>query len=267
MGVVYEAVELGLDRVVGLKVIAPELAADAAFRERFVAESRVAASIDHPNVVPIFRAGEEEGRLFVAMRFVEGDDLGTLVRREGPMAPERAVRIVAQVAAALDAAHVRSLVHRDVKPANVLITADDHVYLTDFGLAKNVTMAAGRTRAGIVVGTPDYLAPEQIRAMRSVRGRTSMRSGACCSSCSQGGWCSRTTRSRRRCGRISPSGRRRHRRCATMFRARSTKSCASRLPSAARAIRVRVGTRGCGARSGRAEGIAERAGAAGRAHG
>ena len=163
MGVVYEAVEVALDRVVALKVITPELAADVEFRKRFVEESRVAASIDHPNVVPIFQAGEDGGRLFLAMRLVEGDDLATLVRRDGPLAPERAARIVAQVAAALDAAHGRSLVHRDIKPANVLIDAGDHAYLTDFGLAKHVAMAAGPTRTGIVVGTPDFLAPEQIR--------------------------------------------------------------------------------------------------------
>src|SRR4051794_4522495 len=162
MGVVYEAVELALDRVVAFKVIAPGLAADDDFRERFVTESRVAASIDHPNVVPIFQAGDDHGVLFLAMRFVTGDDLGTIVRRDGPLDPVRAARVVAHVAGALDAAHRRRLVHRDVKPANVLIDEDGHVYLTDFGLAK-LDAAGGQTRTGFVVGTPDYFAPEQIR--------------------------------------------------------------------------------------------------------
>src|SRR4051812_8707193 len=161
MGVVYEAVELALDRLVALKVIAPGLAADDEFRERFVAESRVAASIDHPNVVPIFQAGEDQGVLFLAMRLVSGDDLGTIVRRDGPLELERAAGVVADVAGALDAAHRRHLVHRDVKPANVLIDEDGHVYLTDFGLAK-VDAAGGHTRTGFMVGTPDYFAPEQI---------------------------------------------------------------------------------------------------------
>ena len=162
MGLVYEAVELGLGRTVALKVIAPELAGDGEFRKRFVAEARVAASIDHPNVLPIYGAGEDDGVLFLAMRLVVGDDLGAIVRREGPLAPERAAAIVMQVAHALDAAHGRGLVHRDVKPANVLV-ADSHAYLTDFGLAKEFAQHGGRTRTGVVVGTPDYLAPEQIR--------------------------------------------------------------------------------------------------------
>jgi hypothetical protein len=163
MGVVYEAVELALERSVALKVIAPELASDPGFRERFVAEARVAASIDHPNVLPVFGAGEDDGVLFLAMRFVAGDDLGTLVRRGGPLTPARAAAIVVQVGAALDAAHGRRLVHRDVKPANVLVAAGDHAYLTDFGLVRDLDVTAGRTRTGVVLGTPDYVAPEQIR--------------------------------------------------------------------------------------------------------
>ncbi len=163
MGVVYEAVDESLDRTVALKLIAPELAAEAGFRGRFMTESRIAASLDHPNVVPIFRAGEEDGLLFLAMRFVSGDDLRTLVDREGPLDPERAAAMIAQVAAALDAAHVRGLVHRDVKPANVLVTADGHCYLTDFGLVKDLAATAGVTRTGEVLGTLDYVAPERIQ--------------------------------------------------------------------------------------------------------
>jgi serine/threonine protein kinase len=163
MGVVYAAVDVALDRPVALKLIAPELAADPGFRRRFIAESRIAASLDHPNVVPIFRAGEEAGVLFLAMRFVAGDDLRTIVERDGPLEPDRAASLVAQVAAALAAAHARGLVHRDVKPANVLVTADDHCYLTDFGLVKDLAATAGPTNTGEVLGTLDYVAPERIQ--------------------------------------------------------------------------------------------------------
>ena len=164
MGVVYRATQLGLGRPVALKLIATELAHDVSFRQRFQRESQIAASIDHPNVIPVYEAGESDGSLFLAMRYVDGTDLGALVGREGRLAPERAVRIVAQIGAALDAAHRRALVHRDVKPANVLLAAEDeHVYLTDFGLTKRTTSAAALTRTGMFVGTLDYCAPEQIR--------------------------------------------------------------------------------------------------------
>jgi serine/threonine-protein kinase len=163
MGVVYAAVDEALDRTVALKVIAPELAAEPGFRERFIAESRIAASLDHPNVVPIFSAGEDDGLLFLAMRFVEGDDLRTLVQRDGPLEPRRAAALMTQVASALDAAHARGLVHRDVKPANVLVGAGDHCYLTDFGLVKDLAATAGVTRTGEVLGTLDYVAPERIQ--------------------------------------------------------------------------------------------------------
>ena len=166
MGVVYKATQILLERVVALKVISPELTDDIAFRERFRRESRLAASIDHPNVIPVYEAGEDRGLLFLAMRFVEGTDLRTEINREGRLPPDRAVDIVRQVAAALDAAHRRGLVHRDVKPANVLLTeAEDegeHAYLTDFGLTKRTTSAGGLTAPGQFVGTPDYVAPEQI---------------------------------------------------------------------------------------------------------
>ena len=163
MGVVYEAVDESLDRTVALKLIAPELAAEPGFRGRFMTESRIAASLDHPNVVPIFRAGEEDGLLFLAMRFVGGDDLRTVVDRDGPFDPARATAVIAQVAAALAAAHERGLVHRDVKPANVLLTPDDHAYLTDFGLVKDLAATTGVTRTGEVLGTLDYVAPERIQ--------------------------------------------------------------------------------------------------------
>jgi serine/threonine protein kinase len=163
MGVVYKAVDESLDRTVALKLIAPELAAEPGFRDRFMTESRIAASLDHPNVVPIYRAGEEDGLLFLAMRFVNGDDLRTLVGRDGPLDASRAAAVIAQVAAALDAAHARELVHRDVKPANILLTADDHAYLTDFGLVKDLAATAGITRTGEVLGTLDYVAPERIQ--------------------------------------------------------------------------------------------------------
>ncbi|WP_309233783.1 protein kinase [Conexibacter sp. W3-3-2] len=166
MGVVYRARQLDLDRTVALKLIAPSLAEDPSFRERFIRESRVAASLDHPNVIPVFSAGEEDGVLYLAMRFVQGDDLRTLVRREGPLSGPRAAQIVRQVGAALDAAHTRGVVHRDVKPANVLLGEGDHAYLTDFGLTKRVDSAGGQTRPGGWVGTLGYVAPEQIRGER-----------------------------------------------------------------------------------------------------
>jgi YVTN family beta-propeller protein len=165
MGVVYRATQLVLQRPVALKLIATEVAHDGSFRERFKRESQLAASIDHPNVIPIYEAGEVDGSLFLAMRYVEGTDLGALVAAEGTLAPARAVGIVAQVAAGLSAAHALGLVHRDVKPANVLIAAgeDEHVYLADFGLTKHASSAPGLTKAGMFVGTLDYSAPEVIR--------------------------------------------------------------------------------------------------------
>jgi len=166
MGVVYRAVQLDLDRAVALKLIAADLAEDSSFRDRFVRESRLAASIDHPNVIPIYYTGEFEGDLYIAMRYVDGSDLRTLVRALGRLEPERAVRIVAQVASALDAAHERGIVHRDVKPANVLLGASDHAYLTDFGLTKRISSHSGNTRAGGWVGTLGFVAPEQIRGER-----------------------------------------------------------------------------------------------------
>jgi ABC-type branched-subunit amino acid transport system substrate-binding protein len=161
MGIVYRAIDLSLERPVALKLIAPELAEDESFRARFLREPRLAASLDHPNVIPIYEAGEHDGQLYLAMRFVEGDDLRSVLDREGKLSPERTLRILAQVAAALDAAHRRALVHRDMKPANVLLDVGDHAYLTDFGITKQ--LGGDSTDTGRLVGTLDYLAPEQIR--------------------------------------------------------------------------------------------------------
>jgi pSer/pThr/pTyr-binding forkhead associated (FHA) protein/tRNA A-37 threonylcarbamoyl transferase component Bud32 len=162
MGVVYRAEELSLQRRVALKVIRPEHSEEARFRERFRRESRAAASIDHPNVIPILEADEEDGTLFITMRLVEGTDLGGLLAAEGPLEPQRAARVVRQVGAALDAAHARGLVHRDIKPANVLLARGDHVYLTDFGLARRQEEPGGLTRKGSIVARAEYVAPEQI---------------------------------------------------------------------------------------------------------
>jgi len=165
MGVVYRANQLSLERPVAVKLIAAEQAEDPVFRERFKSESRIAASIEHANVIPVYDAGEDDGLLFIAMRFVHGCDLGDLLARVGALTPERATRLIAQVAGALDAAHARGLVHRDVKPANVLLTLDEpeHAYLTDFGVAMQRGSHSRITRAGQWVGTLDYLSPEQIR--------------------------------------------------------------------------------------------------------
>src|SRR4051794_2660111 len=180
MGVVYRAVHLALERVVALKLIAPAYAGEPDFRARFVRESRAAASIEHPNVIPIFSAGEDQDVLYISMRFVEGQDLRNLIQSVGALEPRRATRIVAQIAAALDAAHERGLVHRDVKPANVLLTPEEHAYLTDFGLIKRVdgTDATRLSTTGGLVGTAGYVAPEQIRGDR-VDARTDVYSLGC----------------------------------------------------------------------------------------
>ncbi|HEX5620032.1 MAG TPA: protein kinase [Solirubrobacteraceae bacterium] len=178
MGVVYRATQLDLDRTVALKVVAPELLDEERARERFLQESRLAAAIDHPHVIPLYYAGEENGIPYLAMRFVAGDDGRALVRREGPIEPQRAARIVAQVAGALDAAHAAGLVHRDVKPANVLLGPNDHAYLSDFGLSRRVRSISGVTATGQWVGTLDYVAPEQIRG-GSVDARTDVYALGC----------------------------------------------------------------------------------------
>src|SRR3954470_21442490 len=161
MGVVYRAVHLALKRQVALKVIGAEYSEQSEFRERFQRECETAASIQHPRVVPIYHAGEEDGRLYVTMRYVEGSDLSRLLQR-GRLEPRQAAKLIGQVAEGLDAAHQKGIVHRDVKPANVLIDTDGSALLTDFGLTKHVTDRS-LTRDGTFVGTLDYAAPEQFR--------------------------------------------------------------------------------------------------------
>jgi hypothetical protein len=165
MGILYLAIEPGLERRVALKLIAPEAAVEEVFARRFAEESRIAAAIEHPNVVPIYAAGEEEGVPFIAMRFVSGSDLGRRLAAEGRLGPERAVALIAQIGDGLDAIHAAGLVHRDVKPANVLVSGEEgseHAYITDFGVARNVATESGLTQTGRFVGTLDYVAPEQI---------------------------------------------------------------------------------------------------------
>jgi len=163
MGTVHLARDRRLGRRVALKVLPPEYAHDAVFRERFLREQRTTAALEHPAVVPVYDAGEADGRLYLAMRHVEGTDLRRLIDDEGPLDPVAAVRLLSPVAGALDAAHARGLVHRDVKPANVLLDRERHPYLCDFGLTKDAASAPGLTGTGQLVGTLDYLAPEQIR--------------------------------------------------------------------------------------------------------
>jgi len=165
MGVVYRATQLALERPVALKVIAHQLADDEKFRRRFLSESRLAANLEHPAVVPVYDAREDDGELIVAMRRSEGGDLRKLIDREGPLGPERAVHLLGQVAEALDAAHAAGIVHRDVKPHNILIEGE-RAYLSDFGLAKAYAETGPGSGASIV-GTVEYMAPEQWRGERA----------------------------------------------------------------------------------------------------
>jgi serine/threonine protein kinase len=189
MAVVYRARDERLRRLVALKVLAPDLVSDAAFRRRFIGESLAAAAVDDPHIIPVYEAGEANGMLFIAMRFVHGGDLRLVLRREGPLAPARTAEFISPVASALDAAHLSGLVHRDVKPGNVLVDTrpgrPDHVYLSDFGISKgaitSVTMAGtamNLTGTGQFFGTPGYSAPEQIEAME-VDGRADQYALAC----------------------------------------------------------------------------------------
>jgi tRNA A-37 threonylcarbamoyl transferase component Bud32/DNA-binding beta-propeller fold protein YncE len=165
MGIVYQAIDPRLDRPVAIKVIAPHLAGDPLFRVRFERESRLAARIRHPNVITVYGAGEHEGQLFVVMEYIVGTDLRAAIASEGRVSPDRAAAIIDQVGGALDAAHSHDLVHRDVKPANVLLSTEgrrEEAYLTDFGLTKHASSDSGMTATGVFVGTLDYVAPEQI---------------------------------------------------------------------------------------------------------
>ncbi len=184
MAVVYRAADVRLDRLVALKVLAPDLTRDSAFRQRFIRESRSGAAVDHPNVIPVFEAGESDGVLFIAMRYVAGRDVRALIDREGPLRPSRVVSIVTQIASALDTAHAHGLVHRDVKPANMLLgtlasgSAPDHVYLSDFGLSKMSVAAVSLTGTGQFLGTLDYMSPEQVEG-RPIDGRTDLYALGC----------------------------------------------------------------------------------------
>ncbi len=184
MAVVFRARDDRLDRWVALKILAPQLASDDAFRQRFIRESRAAAAVDHPHIIPVFEAGEADGALFIAMRYVGGGDVRSLLGRLGPLDVVRTAAIVTQVAAALDAAHAAGLVHRDVKPANMLLGMvaggghSDHVYLSDFGLSKQALSSTALTSAGQFLGTLDYISPEQIEG-RPVDGRSDLYALAC----------------------------------------------------------------------------------------
>lgn len=177
MGVVYKAHHIRLDRSAALKVLAPELAANDQFRRRFMSESQMAATLDHPHVVTVYDAGEDDGLLYLAMKHIAGTDLRSLLELEGPLDLVRAVGVLSQVASALDAAHARGLVHRDVKPGNILL--DVHrAYLGDFGLTKRFDATSGLTGVNQLVGTVDYLAPEQIEGAK-VDGRSDQYALAC----------------------------------------------------------------------------------------
>ena len=184
MAVVYRAHDDHLDRRVALKVLAPDLARDEVFRTRFIQESRIAAATEHPNIIPVFSAGEADGVLYIAMRYIADGDVRTLIDRVGPLPAARACALIAQAASALDAAHARGLVHRDVKPTNMLLeisprtSRPDHLYLSDFGLAKPSAAASGLTATGQFFGTVDYVAPEQIQG-DPLDGRTDQYALAC----------------------------------------------------------------------------------------
>ncbi|MGH3139703.1 MAG: serine/threonine-protein kinase [Gaiellales bacterium] len=174
MSVVFRADNMRLGNEVALKVLSAELSENDAFRERFVRESRLAASINHPNIIPIYDAGEEDGLLYIAMRYVAGADLKTLIRQEGPLSLRRTADIISQVARGLSVAHQRGLIHRDIKPANILTEragADgetvDHAYLADFGLMKHQVSRSGLTDTGQFLGTVDYVAPEQVEGRQT----------------------------------------------------------------------------------------------------
>jgi serine/threonine-protein kinase len=171
MGLVFRGKQPELARAVAVKVIAPGLAADGRYRERFQREARLAAAIDHPHVLPIYAAGDDRGRLYLVMRYVEGADLARRLRVDGPLSLDATAEIVRQVASALDAAHERGLVHRDVKPANILLLERSegapHCYLSDFGISRDIGASHDLTRTGALMGSFDYVAPEMAREGRA----------------------------------------------------------------------------------------------------
>jgi serine/threonine protein kinase len=187
MGVVYRAYDLRLKRTVALKLVAPELALDERFRERFARETELAISLEHPNVVPIHDAGEVDSRLYLAMRLVEGTDLSALLREAGPLDPARALAICGQVANVLDAAHAKDLVHRDVKPSNILLDQSEHVYLADFGLTRRLEEQGAQAGEGRSVERPPTSRPSRSRMARSTAGQTSTRSAVFSTSASPAG--------------------------------------------------------------------------------
>ena len=177
MAVVFRARDERLGRLVALKILSPALATDSGFRRRFIAESVAAAAVDDPHIIPIYEADESGGVLFIAMRFVQGGDLRQVLEREGRLSPTQATGFISPVASALDAAHAAGLVHRDVKPGNILVDTrpgrPDHVYLSDFGVSKGARSSGTLTGTGQFLGTPDYSAPEQIEGGRSTGAPTS----------------------------------------------------------------------------------------------
>ena len=177
-GAVYLALDENLDRPVALKLLPPELSRDERFRKRFLREARMAAHLEHPGIVPIYAAGEADGQLYLAMRHVRGTDLRQILEHDGHLEPARAIRILTPVAEALDAAHAQGLVHRDVKPGNILVQEDDRAFLADFGLAKHAATVNSLSREGAFSGTIDYIAPEQIEG-GEVDGRADVYALAC----------------------------------------------------------------------------------------
>jgi eukaryotic-like serine/threonine-protein kinase len=168
MAVVYEARQTNLDRIVALKILSPELTGDANYIARFHQEARSAARLEHPHIVPLYEEGEADGYHYIAMKYIRGGTLKALIEREGPLPLPRAATILAQIGVALDYAHRQGMIHRDVKPSNILLSEEGWAYLSDFGLARSAGGAPGLTIAGTVMGTPEYMSPEQAQGLDSV---------------------------------------------------------------------------------------------------
>ncbi len=168
MAVVYEARQTNLDRIVALKILAPDLTGDASYIARFHQEARSAARLEHPHIVPIYEEGEIDGHHYIAMKYIRGGTLKELIEREGKLSVPHAATILAQMGSALDYAHRQGVIHRDIKPSNILLSEDGWAYLSDFGLARGTGGAPGLTMAGTVMGTPEYMSPEQAQGLDSV---------------------------------------------------------------------------------------------------